>query len=252
MSEKTLFLAWQDTISQDPLPSRAWFPVAQLDADVDRHFYRFRYINGAKRAEQAAGFTPLTEFPDFDRDYQSKELFPLFQNRIMNRTRPDFGDYLHSLDLHDEADPIEILSRSGGQRITDTYEVFPKIEKGADGSFTCRFFLHGWRHINQEALQRLDNLKTGEELYVTLELTNPATRVAVQIQTVDYHMIGWAPRYLVDDLVEAMAEVPSYEAKVVQVNPLPVPSKQRVLVEMRGRWIEHSPMSGDDFKPLVF
>ena len=168
----------------------------------------------------------------------------------MNRTRPDFDQYLHSLDLHDEADPIEILSRSGGQRVTDTYEVFPKIEKQADGSFTCRFFLHGWRHISQAALQRLELLNDEEELYVTLELTNPATQVAVQIQTTDYHMIGWAPRYLVDDLVQAMAEVPRYEAKVLQVNPLPVPSKQRVLVEMRG-WIDHSPMSGEDFRPLV-
>lgn len=252
MSEKTLFLAWQDKRPQENRPSRAWFPVGQLDADVDRPLYRFRYIYGAKRAQQDAGFTPLVEFPEFGGDYQSNELFPLFQNRVMNRARPDFGEYLQSLDLHGEADPIEILSRSGGQRVTDTYEVFPKIEKQADGSFTCRFFLHGWRHINPSAQQRLDRLNDGEELYVTLELTNPATQVAVQIQTTDYHMIGWAPRYLVEDLVQAMAEVPSYEARVVQVNPLPVPSKQRVLVEMRGRWVEHSPMSGDDFKPLVF
>jgi hypothetical protein len=251
MSERTLFLAWQDTRLQDARPSRAWFPVGQLDADVDRHMYRFRYINGAVRARQVAGFTPLIEFPEFDGDYHSKELFPLFQNRVMNRTRPDFREYLQSLDLHGEADPIEILSRSGGQRVTDTYEVFPKIEKQSDGSFTCRFFLHGWRHINPSAQQRLDKLKDDEELYVTLELTNPATQVAVQIQTTDYHMIGWAPRYLVDDLVQAMSEVPRYEAKVVQVNPLPVPSKQRVLVEMQGRWIDHKPMSGDDFDPLV-
>ncbi len=251
MSERTLFLAWQDTRPQDTRPSRAWFPVGQLDADVDHSLYRFRYINGAKRAQQAAGFTPLIEFPKFDGDYHSNELFPLFQNRVMNRTRPDFAEYLQSLDLHGEADPIEILSRSGGQRVTDTYEVFPKIEKQSDGSFTCRFFLHGWRHINQAAKQRLDQLNDNEELYVTLELTNPATKLAVQIQTTDYHLIGWAPRYLVEDLVKAMAEVPRYEAKVVLFNPLPVPSKQRVLVEMQGRWIDHKPMSGDDFHPLV-
>ena len=251
MSARTLFLAWQDARPQDSHPSRAWFPVGRLDADVDSHLYRFRYIYGAKRAQQDAGFTPLIEFPEFSGDYQSNELFPLFQNRVMNRAIPDFGEYLQSLGLHGEADPIEILSRSGGQRVTDTYEVFPRIEKQADGSFTCRFFLHGWRHINPSAQQRLDQLKDDEELYVTLELTNPATQVAVQIQTTDYHMIGWAPRYLVDDLVQAMAEVPSYEARVVQVNPLPVPSKQRVLVKMRGCWINHNPMSGADFRPLV-
>ena len=114
MSERTLFLAWQDTRQHDNRPSLTWFPVGQLDADVDHSLYRFRYINGAKRAQQDAGFTPLIEFPKFDGDYHSNKLFPLFQNRVMNRTRPDFGEYLQNLDLPDEADPIEILSRSGG------------------------------------------------------------------------------------------------------------------------------------------
>jgi hypothetical protein len=40
---------------------------------------------------------------------------------------------------------------------------------------------------------------------VTVELTNPETTTAVQIQTEDYQMLGWAPRYLVHDLVHAMA-----------------------------------------------
>lgn len=90
-----------------------------------------------------------------------------------------------------------------------------------------------------------------EQLYVTLELTNPVSRMAVQIQTTDYHMVGWAPRYLVADLVQAMAESPKYAAQVVLVNPQPAPSKQRVLIEMRGSWDLHEPMSGPEFRPLV-
>lgn len=65
-------------------------------------------------------------------------------------------------------------------------------------------------------------------------------------------MIGWAPHYLVDDLTAAMAEAPGkYEAHVVRVNPVPAPSRQRVLVEMRSYWDAHEPMSGPDFHPLV-
>ena len=52
-------------------------------------------------------------------------------------------------------DPVEILAVSGGERQTDTLEVFPKITKAADGSFSCRFFLHGWRHVNQGARERI-------------------------------------------------------------------------------------------------
>ena len=248
MSEKTLFLAWQDKREE----SRLWFPVGRLDADVRRSNYRFRYTVGAKQAEKEAGFQPLIEFPSFEEPYSSDELFPLFQNRVMNPTRPDFTDYLRNLDLREGADPIEILSANGGLRATDTYEVFPKLVKDTDGSFTCRFFLHGWRHVNPSAQERIDRLKRKEKLYITLELTNPATGLAAQIQTTDYYMVGWAPRYLVDDLATAMAESPGqYEAEVVRINSLPAPSKQRVLIEMRGYWGQHDPMTDEQFDPLV-
>ena len=248
MSVRTLFLAWQYKRES----SRQWFPVGRLDADLNQPLYRFRYIKGAKRAQAQAGFPELLEFPNLEESYDSPRLFPLFQNRVINRARPDFADYLSYLDLREEADPIEILSTSGGSRVTDAYEVFPKLEKDEDGSFVCRFFLHGWRHVNESAQKRIERLNAGEQLYVTLELTNPETGFAVQILTEDYHMIGWAPRYLVEDLVQAMAESPgNYRAKVVRVNPLPPPSKQRVLIEMSGRWNKHEPMTGEDFDPLV-
>ncbi len=246
MTMKTLFLAWQDSN-----PSRAWFPVGQLDADVKHSLYRFRYIGGAKRAQEKAGFPLLIEFPSLEEDYQSSELFPLFQNRVMNNKRPDFTDYLRSLDFSKEVDPIEILSVNGGQRVTDAYEVFPKIEKDDTGQFTCRFFLHGWRRVNNAAQERINHLEPGEKLYLTLELTNPATGLAVQIQTEDYYMLGWAPRYLVADLVAGMAESPEYSARVVRVNPPSAPSMQSVLIEMRGRWEKHEPMNNKDFEPLV-
>lgn len=245
MNIRTLFLAWQDKREG----SREWFPVGQLD--IEPSLYRFRYTGGAERAQEEAGFPLLIEFPKLDEDYRSAELFPLFQNRVMNPARPDFASYLRSLELPEGADPFEILSVNGGARATDAYEVFPKLVKANDGSFTCRFFLHGWRHVNSSAQERIDRLKQGEELYVTLELTNPATKGAVQIQTTDYHMIGWTPRYLVQDLVTAMTESPTYSARVVRLNPQPAPSEQRVLIEMRGHWGEHEPMSNPDFKPLV-
>ena len=249
MSVSTLFLAWQHKKE----PSRQWFPVGRLDADIERPLYQFRYIEGAKRAKVEAGFPPLIEFPRLEERYDSPRLFPLFQNRVINRARPDFADYLSYLDLHVGADPIEILSASGGSRVTDAYEVFPKLEKDEDGSFVCRFFLHGWRHVNESAQKRIERLEAGDQLYVTLELTNPKTGLAVQIQTADdYYMIGWTPRYLVNDLVKAMAESPGdYRAKVVRVNPLPAPSKQRVLIEMKARWKKHKPMTSKDFVPLV-
>ena len=246
--ERTLFLAWHDRAH-----TRQWFPVGRLDVRADEPEYRFRYIGGAAKARDEVGFPLLIEFPEIARDYQSSEIFPLFQNRIMSHKRPDFDAYMQTLDLSpSNADPFEILTASGGRRATDSYEVFPKIVKGDDGSFTCRFFLHGARHTSESAQNRLNDLEKGDELRVALELNNPATTLAVQIQTTDYHMIGWAPRYLVSDLAMAMAESPGgYEARVARINPMPSPSAHRLLIEMNGRWEKHEPMSGEDYAPLV-
>ena len=249
MSERTLFLAWQDKGD-----SRQWFPIGRLDADRALSRYRFRYTGGAVRAQEEAYFQALPEFPEMEKEYLSPALFYLFQNRVMKPNRPDFAEHIKRLGLSGASnpDPFQILSVSGGQRATDFYEVFPKIEKNADGGFATRFFLHGWRYATEFAQERLKQLKPEEELYVVLELNNPVTRLAVQLQTQDYHMIGWVPRYLVSDLVQAMAESPGeYKATVVRINPAPAPMKQRVLIELRGNLGEHEPMTSEDFRPLV-
>lgn len=251
MSERTLYLGWQDRAH-----SRAWFPVGRLDVDLNRPSFRFRHVKGAERARETKGFELVPGFDDLYGDYTSPVLFPVFQNRVMSPRRPDFEDYVRGLALdpamNPAVDPTSLLVVDGGRRVTDFFEVFPQLMKGEDGSFVCRFFLHGFDHTNGAARERMDSLEPGERLHVTLELTNPTKQPAVQIQTLDYYMIGWSPRYFAHDLMMAMAESRGeYEARVVRLNPLPYPSSQRVLVEMRSRWENHEPMSGDDFKPLA-
>ncbi|MBW6513093.1 MAG: hypothetical protein K0A93_13445, partial [Desulfuromonadaceae bacterium] len=188
---KTLFVAWQDTTH-----SRAWYPIGRLDADSSRSHYKFSYTQGAEIAKNQAGLQPLDSFPDFHKVYKSSELFPLFKNRIMGEGREDFKEYIRQLGLDpDHADPLEILALTGGERQTDNLEVFPKIERHKNGGFTSRFFVHGWRHVNEPSQQRLATLSEGTQLRVAIELNNPATVLAVQLETPDdYHMIGWAPR----------------------------------------------------------
>ena len=247
MVEKTLFTAWQDKGV-----NRQWFPVGRLDADIENKKYRFRYIGGAKRAAEEAGFPLIVAFPRMDDDYRSTRLFTMFGNRTMRPSRPDFKSYLDSFALTEDTDPMDMLAISGGHRITDSYEVFPQLVKDVDSSFTCRFFLHGGKHVSRAAQERLDSLTADEELYLALELTNPLGERAVQIQTTDYYMIGWAPRYLAHDLSVALAGPQgSCRARVVQVNAMPIPSEQRVLIQMAGSLGDHEPMSGPDFQPLV-
>ena len=214
--------------------------------------YRFRYTGGAKRAQKEARFPLIVGFPEVDRDYNSEELFPLFQNRVMSHARPDFQDYLETLGLDGADEPIEILSVNGGLRQTDNYEVFPKLFKQTDGGFTCRFLLHGGRHVNEDAQERLKRLQAGEELFIAVELTNPITQLAVQIQTHDNYVLGWAPHYLVNDLVAAMADSPGeYEAKAVRIHWESHAPRPTLLVELSSHWDSYEPMTGPDYQPLV-
>ena len=125
------------------------------------------------------------------------------------------------------------------------------MERNESRLFAIKFFLHGWRHINQEAAARILRLAPGEDLSVALEVTNPATVAAVQLQTRDRILIGWAPRYLIDDLIKVITSCP-VAAKVSRVNLPPAPPSQRVLVLFEGCWPEgYEPMSGLLFQPLV-
>lgn len=108
----TLFLAWQDPLS------RTWFPVGKLTQAEG--LYHFTYLQGALEASKKAGFSPIPAFPDFYLSYRSAALFPLFANRLLRRSRPEYSDFVQWLNLPEHTDdPIALLARSGGQRKTD-------------------------------------------------------------------------------------------------------------------------------------
>ena len=247
---RSMFLGWQYD------KSRAWYPIGRLDADVVGSRYEFGYTHGMELAERDTGFPPLYDFPDLKGRYRSVQLFPLFENRVMNANRQDLPAYLAWLDL-DKRDPVDILSVNGGYRVTDSLQVFPKIEKRADGTFDCRFFLHGWRDVTPEAKLHIDSLQVDEELRLCIEPDNPEVGLAVQIQTKQHHLLGWAPRYFAEDLVKALLAAPrKCHAKVVKVNPrmmkgnsVPTPDKQRLLIEVSGKLPDdYQPMSTEKFQ----
>lgn len=239
----SLFLAWQ-------APTREWYPIGRLNADQARSHYTYQYTRGALRAEKQVGFQPLPAFPEIHAKYEASELFPLFKNRVLDPHRRDFAEYLRSLDLDpSNRDPIEILAISGGERQTDSFEVFPKIEKNNDNKFTSRFFLHGLRHVSESAQRRSLLLEPSEPLQVSLELNNPATGPAIQLTTKEYEFLGWAPRYLVSDILKAIATSPAINAYVVRVNQVGIPLNRRVLIELSGKLPANiEPMSGSDYQ----
>lgn len=256
MESRTLFLSWQTR-----KPNYWWFPVGRMDIVHEsdaRKWYRFRYTRGAKQARDQAKFPLLVEFPELNRGYELDRLFPVFQNRITRPTRPDFSSYVHSLGLTEDADAFDILSVSGGRRVTDPYGVFPKLKKDADGNLTCRFFLNGSRSMSKETRERIMDLRENESLH--LELTRSVAGQTAQILTKDRQMIGWAPRYIAAILAAVPEKSIRFCLQIVQNNFHRTDTHYRgigpfanlqILIEMQSNWGDHEPMSGEDFQPLV-
>jgi hypothetical protein len=243
---KTLFLAWQDP------SSRAWFPIGRLTHDSQQ--YKFIYLQGAHTASKKAGFQPIISFPDFSKAYYSQELFPLFQNRLLRSSRPDYKDFIQSLNLPDnEKDPITILSRSGGQRQTDSFEVYPCPERNPSGAYSIHFFAHGLRYFPTAAQQRILELQQDQQLWLMHDLQNSFDSHALMLRTEDRHNVGFCPRYLAQDILSLVQNNPQdVKVTVERINPGPTPLQFRLLCCLTAQWHENfQPFTSDVYQPLI-
>jgi hypothetical protein len=234
-----LFVAWQQ---QD---SRRYFPIGRLvvEANNGRSRYEFAYVKGALEAAKH-GLDPLLAFPDFQQVYRSDELFPLFENRLMPSRRPDYEQYLANLGLTPDADPIAVLARSGGRRVTDSLELFelPLYDSGL-ACYRTFFLAHGIRYLHQTSLERIHSLTVGDALRILVDFQNPADARALALGTDDRVIVGYMPRYLLDDAWNLIQNCPRLEVFVAQVNPTPAPIEQRLLCRIESCW-------PDDFRPF--
>jgi hypothetical protein len=241
---RRLYLAWRQ-------PDRRWWPVGRLVREGSD--YVFTYTKGAVSAAKA-GFRPLLSFPDLHQTYFSRELFPLFANRLPPRSRPDYEDFVQWLDLGPtEADPMVLLARSGGRRETDMFEVFPVPEPSPAGRYESTFFVHGLRHRGAEAEEEARRLRPGEPVVLEPEPENPEDPRALRVLTIvrGTHL-GFVPRYLCDDVHFLRATGPEHvHARVRRVNPPPTPAQFRVLCSLDSPWpAGFRPLSSPDFEPL--
>jgi hypothetical protein len=219
-----LYVTWQDH------ESRAIFVVGRLiKVRVEREEFEYAYTEGSRRAE-AAGFKGFVSFPGLDRVHRFDALPPFFSNRVMSPRRPDYPQYINELALNvEDASPFAILSRNGGRRQTDPYEVFPELLANIDGSrLQGWFMLRGVRHL-PNAETDIAQLVAEQRLAVVPEPTNPKNPKALQLFGHGSLPFGWVPDYLVDELTHAIDTDPSTAVVVERVNPLPTPYQHRLL-----------------------
>jgi hypothetical protein len=219
-AQARLIVAWQHP------ETRLISAVGVLEAGFD-HGYRFRYL---RPAGKVPAFQPFLGFPELTAVYESARLFPFFAQRIMSDRRPDFPLYLRQLHLAEDASPWEQMARSEGRRTGDTVQLFPVPLVRPDGSTTCRFLVHGIRHVCGGVLPPL---RPGEALTVLPEPTNPVNPEAVLVCSAVGERLGYVPDMLLDHL-HVVARAGEFELAVEHVNGPEAPPHLRLLARLEG------------------
>lgn len=190
-----LYIAWQDP------QSRLWHTVGKLSHE--KILYTFAYTRGALASPR---FKYLGRMLDVHKKYYSQELFPLFANRILNKSRPEYRDYVRWLAMNPDKvnDPMQLLARSGGERATDDLYVFSHPEINDKGEMELYFLSNGLRYLEPASLQRIEQLQVGDLLSLRREHENSHDRFALVLETDEPITVGYCPRYLNRDLCQIM------------------------------------------------
>jgi len=241
----SLFVAWHA-----PMPDQTgWRPVGRLEHDGE--LYRFWYTQGALKPR----FRPFSQMENLEQVYESDELFPLFANRLLPKSRPEYETYLRwgGFDIDNPPDPILVLGVTEGIRQTDAVEVFPCPVPDADGCYLNKFFLHGIRWMPPAVLERISRLVPDESLKIMLDFQNDYDPNAVAVRTeTELMQMGYVPRYLAHDvrLLVDQCDVEFIKLYVARLNR-DAPLQNRVLCRMHACWPERfQPCSGPDFAPI--
>ena len=241
----SLYVAWRPSKPQQA----GWRPVGRLE--YDGHLYRFCYTRGA----QKPGFRAFQGMEQFDQIYESEQLIPLFANRLLPESRPEYEGFLRwgGFETDSRPDPIVVLGVTEGIRQTDAVEVFPCPVPGEDGCYFNKFFLHGIRRMPSTSIERISRLTVGERLKVMPDLQNNHDPQAVAVRTeLEPTLIGYVPRYLAHDVCQLVqdCDISFIELLVDRVNR-DAPLQNRVLCRMHACWPDgFQPCSGEDFWPI--
>jgi hypothetical protein len=229
-----LFVAWQQPGSGE------WIPVASLER-YD-HGYRFFYTQGVLRAKN---FRPVGGMDKLDFVYESTTLFPLFSNRIIGKSRPEFKDYLRWLGLDSMGnDPMAMLSLTGGIRGTDSIELFQPPSLDNDGQYSVDFFVRSLLHLSKNTIEHIVTLEPNSKLFFMKDCQNSFDPMALALRSdAPPVLVGYCPKYYTKDLGILLSNIESeLQVRVKCINK-DAPLNMRLLCSISAK-------APKDFLPL--
>ena len=228
-----------------------WIPVGKLSRDKGK--YIFEYTAGAHEAKQNNAFIPFAAMDDLTITYESDELFPVFCNRLLQKSRPEYDDYIDWLDLEkNKFSPLEELARSGGIRATDSMQLFP-IPRKQNDLYEMFFFSHGIRHLSSSYIERTNHLNHGNRLFLMLDVQNLCDQFALALRTDDPpEIVGYTPRFLAEDFNKLLNSNDNDKVVVhVEKVNLKAPLQFKLLCKISTKWPDNfTPFSQDAFKTM--
>jgi len=235
-----LFVSWKNSNQQR-------VPIGQLE--FKDGYYIFQYTQGALKDN----FRPFDGMKHLNRVYESKELFPFFKNRLLQKSRPEYQDYLRWLNIKDETlHPMIELTITGGVRATDSFELYPLPQK--EKEYVVKFFSRGIRHLAKSYNQRVEGLKENRKLYLMRDIQNELDNYALVLRTNNpIELVGYCPSFYTKDfntLIEKNGTENIY-LKVIK-NNTDAPSQLKLLCEFRTKWSkEFKAFDNKDFQIIA-
>lgn len=248
MTDK-LIVAWRKQSNQ------RWFIIGFLQRELEENNqcqYFFYYAKGVCQALDN-GFTPLfgeKNISELKKEYFSDTLFPVFSNRLMTKSRPEYPQYKEWLELEDENNPLIELAKNNGVRATDSLQLFGIPQKR--NKYIVDFFIHKSNLIPQDSQQRTMQRSLGEQLYLAQDIQNPHDQDALLIRTENpLEVLGYAPRIYSQDFCTLLNDSKAQATlKIQKLNPQ-APLFYRLLCRFEANWIEgFEPFSDTAFDPL--
>ena len=243
-----LIVSWQNP------RTRTWLPVGWLTY-VD-NVYVFEYTKAANKAVEEKTFVPLAGMRDLFKKYVSQSLFPVFKNRLLSKSRPEYTAYLSWLGLEGQnITDMDELKLSGGIRATDNLQLYP-VPKQEEGQYRIRFFAHGIRHFSDCSQQRALKLEQGDSLFLMKDIQNKYDESgnALLLRTDDPpENLGYCPRFLSKDF-NILLDSNDKEATHIVVTKVneKSPLHFRLLCELTSPWPnDFSPFNSEYFERLT-
>lgn len=226
--ERGLLVTWQNP------DTRRCILLGRLGMD-DFGSYEFKYFDSV---EDNVDFRPIPGFRDPKSTYTSTVLFPFFSARLMSLKRPDRPEWLNSLGLSEDAAPFEILGRSFGHRVADTYELFREPDLDVTAK-TVEFTVpvHGLRHRGLEVQELVNSggITAATPLVVKAEPENQYDARAQQVLMANGQQLGYVAAPVLDYL-ELLGYLPAPATAVVEhINPEHVGPHLRIIIKITWR-----------------